>query len=219
MKSSIPENCLWGSARFCHVAPIHFWAPIGGPVLSLHVRAPLPVPRKPPAKDPACNEVDLLIPLNRLEAHYAPVVRSPFNFGHILRPGFEFSPRAHAGPRAAAVEDKGFGLSGMLVMLSTLPYYFQILATRHVAASLCPRPVSRARSPQRLYVAHTGSRNEAIAGRGVACWFWPGTRPLQLLAVYCRTKCYYVYVGGDTKYSTTAMFSTYDKLYIYIGNN
>jgi hypothetical protein len=30
------------------------------PVLSLHVRAPLPVPRRPPAKGPACHEVVLL---------------------------------------------------------------------------------------------------------------------------------------------------------------
>jgi hypothetical protein len=54
MKSSIPVNCPWGSARSCRVAPIHFWLPIGCPVLSLHVCAPLPVPRRPPAKGPAC---------------------------------------------------------------------------------------------------------------------------------------------------------------------
>ncbi len=35
MESSIPVNCLWGSAPSCHVVPIHFRPPIGGPVLSL----------------------------------------------------------------------------------------------------------------------------------------------------------------------------------------
>ncbi len=33
------------------------------------------------------------------------------------------------------------------------------------------------------HVGHAGSQNDVIAGRGVACW--PGTRPLQLLTVYC----------------------------------
>ncbi len=41
MKSSIPVNCPWGSARSSRVAPIHYWLPIGSPVSSLHVRAPL----------------------------------------------------------------------------------------------------------------------------------------------------------------------------------
>jgi hypothetical protein len=168
MKLSILVNCPWGLARFCRVAPVHFRLPIGGPVLSLHVCAPLPVLRRPPAKGTACNEVDLRIPVNRCGAQHAPVVRPPFTFGCILRPGFEFSPRPRAGPRAAAVEDEGLGLSGVLVMLSMVPYSSQILATRPVAASLRPRPDSRAWSPPRLHVVHAGSRNEAIAGRGAA---------------------------------------------------
>ncbi len=138
MKSSIPVNCLWGSARSCRVAPVHFRPPIGGLALSLHIRAPLPVPRRPPAKRLACNEVDLLIPVNYCGAQHAPVVMPPFTFGCILQPGFEFSPRARTGPRATAVGDEGFGLSGVLVMLSTLSYPFQILAMRPMAASLCP---------------------------------------------------------------------------------
>jgi hypothetical protein len=111
MKSSIPVNCPWGSACSCCVTPVHFRPPVGSPVLSLHVHAPLPVPRSSPAKGPACNEVDLLIQVNCHGAQHTPVVRPPFTFGRILRPGFEFSPRARAGPRAAAVEDEGFGLS------------------------------------------------------------------------------------------------------------
>ncbi len=41
------------------MAPTHFQLPIGGPVLSLHGHAPLPVPRRPPAKGRACSEGDL----------------------------------------------------------------------------------------------------------------------------------------------------------------
>ncbi len=122
--------------------------------------------------------------MNRRRAQHAPVVRPPFTFGRILQPGFEFSPRARAGPGAAAVEDEGFGHSGVLVMLSTLPYSSQILATRPVADSLRPHPDLRARSPPRLHVAHPGSRNEVIAGRGAVCC--PGTLPLQLLTVYYK---------------------------------
>jgi hypothetical protein len=140
MKFSIPANCPWGSARSCRVAPVHFRPPIGAPVLSLHVCAPLPVPRRPPAKGSACNEVDLPIPVNRRGAQHAPVMRPPFTFGRILQPGFEFSPRARAGPRATAVEDEGFSLSDVLVMLSTLSYSSQILATRPVDVSLRPCP-------------------------------------------------------------------------------
>jgi hypothetical protein len=53
MKSSIPLNCPWGSARSCHMAHIHFWLPNGGPVMSLHVHASLPC--GPPAEGPACR--------------------------------------------------------------------------------------------------------------------------------------------------------------------
>ncbi len=104
-------------------------------------------PTQAPVKGPPCNEVDLLILVNRRGAQHALVVRPSLPFGRILLTGFEFSPRARAGPRAAAVEDEGFGLSGVLVRLSTLPYSSQILTTRPVTASLHPRPDSRARSP------------------------------------------------------------------------
>ncbi len=52
MKTSIPVNCPWGSVRSCHVVAVHFRLPIAGPVLSLHVSAPLPVPHWPPATGP-----------------------------------------------------------------------------------------------------------------------------------------------------------------------
>jgi hypothetical protein len=126
------------------------------------------------------------IPVNRHGAQHTPGVRPPFTFCCILRPGFQFSPRARAGPRAAVVEDEGFGLPGVLVMLRTLSYSSQILATWSVATSLRPRPNKCARLPPTSHVAHAGSQNEVIAGRGAA--FWPGTRPLQLLTV-TKYKC------------------------------
>jgi hypothetical protein len=54
------------------------------------------------------------IPVNRRGAQHVPVVRPPFTFGCILRPGFEFSPHAHAGPEAAVVDDEGVSLPGEL---------------------------------------------------------------------------------------------------------
>ncbi len=59
MKSSIPVNCPWRSARSSCMTTVHFRPLIGGPVLSLHVRAPFPVPRWPLAKGPACSGRDL----------------------------------------------------------------------------------------------------------------------------------------------------------------
>jgi hypothetical protein len=52
--------------------------------------------------------------VNRRGAQYVPVVRPPFTFGRIFRPGFEFSPRARARPEAAVVDDEGVGLPGEL---------------------------------------------------------------------------------------------------------
>jgi hypothetical protein len=45
--------------------------------------------------------------VNRRGAQLVPVVRPPFTFGRILLPGFEFSPRARAGPEAAVLDDEG----------------------------------------------------------------------------------------------------------------
>jgi hypothetical protein len=85
-------------------------------------------PTQAPSKGSSVQWRRSIIPVNRRGAQHAPVVRPPFTFGRILQPGFEFSPRACARPRAAAMEDEGFGLPGVLVMLSTLSYSSQILA-------------------------------------------------------------------------------------------
>jgi hypothetical protein len=60
-----------------------------------------------PQRRVQCAMYSSLVPLNRHGAQHAPVVRTPFTFGRIVRPGFEFSPRARAGPRAAVAEVEG----------------------------------------------------------------------------------------------------------------
>ncbi len=147
MKSSIPVNCLWGSATLLSRGPRS--------LLAAHWRPGVEPPRmcfpssptQAPSEESSMQWSRSQIPVNRHGAQHAPVMRPPFTFGRILQPGFEFSPRARAGPKAAAVEGEGFGLPGVLVMLSTLSYSSQILATRSVAASLRPRSNKRARSP------------------------------------------------------------------------
>ncbi len=46
MKTSIPVNCPWGSARSCHVAPVHFRSPMPahGCFFSAHVQIIMPGP-------------------------------------------------------------------------------------------------------------------------------------------------------------------------------
>jgi hypothetical protein len=95
------------------------------------------------------------VPVNRRGAQHAPVVRPPSTFGRIVWPGFEFSPHARAGPRAAVVKDEGFVLPGVLVMLSMLSCSSQILATQSVAASLRPRPNRCARPPPHVLMLRT----------------------------------------------------------------
>jgi hypothetical protein len=111
MKSSVLVNCPWGSARSCRMAPVHFRLPIGGPMSGLYVRAPLPVPRGPPAEGPACCEVELpsqwtAVGLSTLQL-WGPRWLSTAIYSPVLR-------CARAGPKAAAVKDEGVGLPGKL---------------------------------------------------------------------------------------------------------
>jgi hypothetical protein len=71
-------------------------------------------------------------------AQHAPVMRPPFTFSRNSWPGFELSSRAHAGPRAAAVDPERVGLLVSLSELSMLLSSSQILATRPVAAISAP---------------------------------------------------------------------------------
>jgi hypothetical protein len=96
-------------------------------------------------------------------------MRPPFTFRRNLWPSFEFSPHACAGPRAAAVEDEGVGLPGVLVnaqpAVVLLPDPHHAAHGRYLSAHVqinVPGP------PPRHHVTHAGSRNEVIAGCGAA---------------------------------------------------
>jgi hypothetical protein len=73
-------------------------------------------------------------------AQHVPVVRPPSTFGHILRPGFEFSPCARARPEAAVVDDKGVGLPGELFRLSCCHPPPRSLLRGPWSLFLCPCP-------------------------------------------------------------------------------
>ncbi len=100
--------------------------------------------------------------MNRRGDLHAPVVRPPFTFGCIVRPGFEFSPRARTGPGAAVVEAEGFVLPG--VQKSS--------ARCHAPPKSSPRgpwaplfahvQINVPGPSPRSHVAHAGSRNEVM---------------------------------------------------------
>ncbi len=70
-----PGELSWSSAcSCCWVTPFTFGRISGGPVLHLHICAPLSVPCGPTAEGPACSEEDLpqvnqLEGLNMLQSH------------------------------------------------------------------------------------------------------------------------------------------------------
>jgi hypothetical protein len=140
MKSSILVTCPWGSACSCHVAPFTFDRPLGSPVLNLHVHVPFPVPRRLPAKGPVCSEKKNS---HRGEPPWGSARSSreaPIHFRPQFTTRFRVSPRARAGPRAAAVEDKGVGLPGELV---NAQYTFVLLQdSRHIAHGAISLPTS-----------------------------------------------------------------------------
>jgi hypothetical protein len=155
MKTSIPVNCPWGSALSCRVAPLSLLATHCQP----SVEPPCTCSSSSPTWAPS-NRTDQhavkrsAIPVNCCGAQHIPVVRPPFTFGCILRPGFVFSPRARPGPEAAVVDDEGVGLPGR----AARGRYF----SAHVQINV-PGP------PPLCHVAHAGSRNEVIAVPGAAC--------------------------------------------------
>jgi hypothetical protein len=110
------------------------------PVLSLQVCAPLPVPYGPPAKGPVRNKENCH-PGEPPRGSARSSCEAPITFSCNLRLGFEFSPSARAGPRAAVVDDEGVSLPGELFKLNFLWSSCQIFATR-LMATVSP-PTSR----------------------------------------------------------------------------
>ena len=99
--------------------------------------------------------------MDRRGAQHAPVVRPPSTYGRIVRPGFEFSPRARAGPGAAVVEAEGFVLTGV-----------QKSARRHAPPRSSPRgpwaplfahvQINVPGPSPRSHAAHAGSQSEVM---------------------------------------------------------
>jgi hypothetical protein len=113
MKTSVPVNCPWGSVRTCRVAPVHFQPPIAGPVLSPHVRAPLPSHVGPQQQGHSACSQESCHPGGPPWGSARPRHEAHIHFQLHFMARFEFSPRARAGPEAAVV-DEGAGLPGKL---------------------------------------------------------------------------------------------------------
>jgi hypothetical protein len=149
--------------------PVHFRPPIAGPVLSLNVRAPFPVPRGLPAKGPVCNEENCHPgePLwgSARSSSGAPIHRLHFTARFRV---LEFSS-ACARPRAAVVDEEGVGLLGELFGPARCHPLPRSSPRGPWPLHLRPHPDSPARSPPRRHVVHAGSWNEVSAGRGTAC--------------------------------------------------
>jgi hypothetical protein len=137
MKTSILVNCPWGSARTCRMAPVHFRPPIAGPVLSPHVRAPLPSQVGPSNRT---NNVQSRELPSRWTAvgPARPRRETPIHFRMHSAARFEFSPRARAGPEAAVVDDEGVGFPGELIRPSCC--HPPPRSSPHGPWSLFPRP-------------------------------------------------------------------------------
>jgi hypothetical protein len=135
MKTSIPVNCPWGSALSCCMAPVSLLATRCQP----SVEPPCTCSSSSPTWAPS-NRTDQravkrsAIAVNRRGAQHVPVVRPPFTFGCILRPGFVFSPRARARPKAAVVDDEG------VVFLAMRPVFAISPPTSRLMCQVPPPP-------------------------------------------------------------------------------
>ncbi len=99
VKSSIPMN--GHGAKHASVAwpPLSFGRQISGQVFSLHVQYVLPFPSHVGLQlkvQQAVKEINH--PGEPLWGSAHSIHVTPIHFRHLLQPGFQFSPRAHAGP-------------------------------------------------------------------------------------------------------------------------
>ncbi len=159
------------------VAPVHFRPPIGGPVFSLHVLAPLPVRCGPLAKGPSIVDEIYLSSVPGLSTLHS---WGPHSLLAAIYGPVSSSLHVHAGLRAAALGDEA-GLSSELVSAQHAvipPDPCHAVRGSHLSLHI---QIASCQVPP-CHVVHAGSRNEVIAGHGAACW--PGTHPLQLLTVY-----------------------------------
>jgi hypothetical protein len=113
-------GCSWhgGGLNGTHVGPrlrIHFrqlnWRPSIEPPHACSSSSP----KWAPSRRYSVQWTRSAIPVNCCGAQHVPVASPLFTFGCQPRPGFEFSPHARAGPKAAAVGDEECNLLGELV--------------------------------------------------------------------------------------------------------
>ncbi len=177
---------VWMHLAFMHIISMlplfTFGRPFGGPVLSLHVFAPLPVPCGPPAEVQRTVK-EICHPGKPLWGSACSNCEASIRCQTQFTAWFWVSPCAHAGPKADAVDNEKSSLSGELVRvqhaLILLPDPCHLALGGHLSAhvQIVTCQVST------CHVVHAGSHNEVIAGCGVACWL--GTLPLQLQTGYC----------------------------------
>jgi hypothetical protein len=95
-------------------------------------------------------------------AQHATVGWPPFTFGRLLWPSLEFSPRASAGPKAAAQGDEEVGHPGKLVrvqqvvVLLTDPHFAAHGRHLYAQVQIITRQVPLCHAP------HAGNLNEVI---------------------------------------------------------
>jgi hypothetical protein len=93
-----PGELPMGLSLLLLCGPIHFWLPIGDPVSSLHIGAPLPGPTWPPAVGPVCSELSCH-PSEPPRGSARSSRGAPIHFRPQLMAWFRASPRTCAGPK------------------------------------------------------------------------------------------------------------------------
>jgi hypothetical protein len=144
MKSSVLVNCPWGSARSCCVAFVHFFI---CPLAARCRASTYVLPFQSPSQWSSVQWGKSAIPVNHRGALYAPIMRPPFTFCCIYTAWFWASPRARAGPRAAAVKDEGIGLPGKLgkalhaiILLPDPRFKLPFENIKFLCERTCPKP-------------------------------------------------------------------------------
>jgi hypothetical protein len=157
-----------GLARSCRVATAHFRPPCVEPPRMCSPSSPTQAHQQ----KVQCAVKEIWHPGEPPWGSARSSLRPPFTFGRNLRPSFEFSPCALAGPRAAAVENEGVGLSGVLVSAQdavVLPDPHHMACGHHLSTHI---KIITCQVPP-CHVAHAGSQNEVIAGLATIrfnCW-------------------------------------------------
>ncbi len=139
------------------------------------------------------------IPVNHRGAQHAPVVRPLFTFGRILQPGFELSPHARAGPRAAVRDYERVCVPGELFRPACCrppPRSSQAAHGRYLSAHV----LINVPGPPHIVMLHTqavGMKSADLAP--VRCNYWQST----------ETDYYWICVLGSSNYIKNEALATW----------